>query len=487
MATNALRNLAAGEWREPEASGAQPVQNPATDETIAMCPLSTETEVDRVVEAARDAFWGWRTTPVPERAAILFRFRQLLEDERDDLARILVEENGKTRSEALGELKRGLQYVEHAAAAPELMKGSFSEDVGKDVDTQYIREPLGPFAVVAPFNFPAMIPLYFAWAVAAGNTVIVKPSELCPMTTIRMAELAADAGFPPGVLNVALGDATAVRRLATHPDVVGISFVGSSRVAKAVYKLASENLKRAQCQGGAKNHLLVTASARLDACLGNITNSTFGQASQRCFAGSNVLLEGSVYDEFMERFISAARAMRLGNGMDEGVDLGPVISRASLEELVSRVEEAESNGAKVLLDGRDARVEEYPHGHFLGPTIVQAGPGTRVFDEEVFGPVRCVMPVGDLDQAISMINRSAYGHTAAIYTESGGAARYFARHVQTGQVGVNVGTPAPIAFYPVGGRKSSFYGSLRGRANDAIDFYTDKKVVVSTWHDRGEV
>jgi malonate-semialdehyde dehydrogenase (acetylating) / methylmalonate-semialdehyde dehydrogenase len=485
MRVTTLRNLVSGEWREADASGGQPVRNPATDEVLAICPMSTVGEVDRIVEAARDAFWSWRTTPVPDRAAALFRFRQRLEDEREDLARILVEENGKTRAEALGELNRGIQYVEHAAAAPELMKGSFSEDVGTDVDTHYIREPLGPFAVVAPFNFPAMIPLYFAWAVAAGDTAIVKPSELCPLTTIRMAELAVDAGFPPGVINVALGDATVVQRLATHPDVIGISFVGSSGVAKAVYRLASENLKRAQCQGGAKNHLVVTSSARLDACLDNITNSTFGQASQRCFAGSNVLVEESVYDVFVDRFVAAARGMRLGNGQDDGVDMGPVISRGSLEQLVGWIEEAESNGAKVLLDGRDARVAGYPDGYFLGPTVVQSEPGMRVFDEEVFGPVRCIMPVADLEDAISVINRSAYGHTAAIYTESGGAARYFTRHVEAGQIGVNVGTPAPIAFYPVGGRKASFYGSLRGRANDAIDFYTDKKVVVSTWHDHG--
>ena len=483
MPMTKLRNLVGGEWREPDANGGQPVRNPATAEILAMCPLSTEAEIDQVVEAARDAFWRWRTTSVPERAAALLGFRQRLEDERENLAHILVSENGKTRSEALGELKRGLEYVEHAAAAPELMKGSFSEDVGTDVDTHYIREPLGPFAVVAPFNFPAMIPLYFAWAVAAGNSAIVKPSELCPMTTIRMAELAAEAGFPPGVVNVVLGDATVVQRLASHPDVVGVSFVGSSRVAEAVYRLASENLKRAQCQGGAKNHLVVTASAQLDSCLGNITNSTFGQASQRCFAGSNVLVEENVYDEFVDRFVDAARGMRLGNGLVEGVDMGPVISQASLQQLGARIEEAESNGAKVLLDGRDASVDAYPHGYFLGPTVLKSGPGMRVFDEEVFGPVRCVMPVRDLEEAVSIINRSSYGHSAAIYTESGGAARYFTRHVVAGQIGVNVGTPAPIAFYPVGGRKASFYGSLRGRANDAIDFYTDKKVVVSTWHD----
>src|SRR5919106_888097 len=307
MPMTKLRNLVGGEWREPDANGGQPFGNPATAEILAMCPLSTEAEIDQVVEAARDAFWRWRTTSVPERAAALLGFRQRLEDEREDLAHILVSENGKTRSEALGELKRGLEYVEHAAAAPELMKGSFSEDVGTDVDTHYIREPLGPFAV-------------------------------------------------------------------------GVPFVGSSRVAEAVYRLASENLKRAQCQGGAKNHLVVTASAQLDSCLGNITNSTFGQASQRCFAGSNDLVEENVYDEFVDRFVDAARGMRLGNGLVEGVDMGPVISQASLQQLGARIEEAESNGAKVLLDGRDASVDAYPHGYFLGPTVVQSG--------QVFHPAR---------------------------------------------------------------------------------------------------
>jgi malonate-semialdehyde dehydrogenase (acetylating) / methylmalonate-semialdehyde dehydrogenase len=482
-----LRNYVAGEWRELDGRGDNRIlRNPATDEAIATCPMSTDLEVDQTVEAAAEAFPGWRATPVPDRAAALFRFRERLAGDVEELARIIVRENGKTLADARGELERGIQYVEHACAAPELMKGSHSEDVGTGVDTHYVREPLGPFAVVAPFNFPAMIPLYFAWAVAAGDTVVVKPSELCPLTTIRMVELAGECGFPPGVINVVLGDAGVVQRLATHPDTVGISFVGSSRIAESVFRLASEHGKRAQCQGGAKNHLLVTGSARLDACLGNLMNSAFGQASQRCFAGSNVLVVEEVYDEFMDRFLEAARDIRLGNGLDEGVDMGPVISRESLERLVAEVERAEADGAKVLLDGRGATVEGYPEGYWLGPTVVEAEPGMDVFDEELFGPVRCVRRVADLDEAVSVINRSAFGHSAVIYTESGGAARHFARTVQTGQVGVNVGTPAPIAFYPVGGRKASFYGTLRGRANDAIDFYTDKKVIVSTWHSRGD-
>ncbi|HEX2235526.1 MAG TPA: CoA-acylating methylmalonate-semialdehyde dehydrogenase [Actinomycetota bacterium] len=478
-----LQNFVAGRWTSLDGTGGNEVVNPATGEPIAWCPSSTEAAVDAAVAAARDAFPAWAATPVTKRAAALFELRHRLADATHELAEIMVMENGKTYDEAIGEMGRALEYVEHACAIPELLKGSVSSNVSGGVDTQYVREPLGVFAVVAPFNFPAMIPLYFSWAVACGNSVVVKPSELCPLTTVRIVELAERCGFPAGVVNVVLGGVPAVQRLVAHPDVAGVSFVGSSRAAEAVYTAASQHGKRAQCQGGAKNHLVVTESARLEACMPNLLNSTFGQASQRCFAGSNVLAVAARYEEVRDRFVAAAEAVRIGGEPGAGLAMGPVISRASLERARAAIENAIDEGAEILLDGRKARVDR-PGGYWLGPTIIEAGPGMAVFDEELFGPVRCLKAVQDLDEAIEIVNRSPFGHSAVIYTESGGAAQDFARRVDVGQVGVNVGTPAPIAFYPVGGRKISFFGTLRGRANDAIDFYTDKKVIVSMWHAR---
>lgn len=479
----ALKNYIAGAWTISSSSEGSEVRNPATDEQIAWCPSSTDTEVEAAISAARRSFPAWSATPVTKRAAVLFELRQRLADATPELAKIMVEENGKGYSEALGEMGRALEYVEHASAIPELLKGSISENVSGGVDTQYVREALGVFAIVAPFNFPAMIPLYFSWAVACGNSVVVKPSELCPLTTVRIAELAEQCGFPTGVVNVILGGVPVVHQLTSHRDVAGISFVGSSSAAEAVYKSASQHGKRAQCQGGAKNHLVVTESAHLDKCLPNLVNSAFGQASQRCFAGSNILAVAECYEELRDRFVSAAGAIRLGED-DEGMTMGPVISRESLERAHAEIEHAITEGAKVLLDGRGARVERNPGGYWLGPTILEAEPGMRVFDNELFGPVRCLKSIRNTDEAIEIIDRSSFGHSAVIYTEMGGVAKEFARRVNVGQVGINVGTPAPIAFYPVGGRKASFFGTLRGRANDAVDFYTDKKVVVSTWHAR---
>jgi malonate-semialdehyde dehydrogenase (acetylating)/methylmalonate-semialdehyde dehydrogenase len=477
-----LENFVGGDWTPIAGTRSIPVTNPATGETIADHPQSDTADVDAAVAAARAAFGKWAMTPVPTRSAIMFRYRHLVAEAQEELSRILVEENGKTLAEARGEILRALQYIEHACAVTETMKGSVTENVGSGVDIEYIREPLGPFAIVAPFNFPAMIPLYFTWAVATGNPVIVKPSEHCPLTTVRLAELATEAGFPPGVVNMVLGDRTVVERLAEHPDVVGLSFVGSSEIAEHVYKLTTGFGKRCQAQGGSKNHMLVTDSAVIDRCLPNIVSSMFGASSQRCFAGSNLLVYASIHDEFMDRFLEAVQRLRLGYGLDEKSTLGPVISPESRMRLEESVDKAVAEGASVLLDGRGATVAGFEGGNWIGPTVVGAAPGMEVFDRELFGPVRCVLAVSGLDEALEIINASSYGHTAAVYTEHGGVAREFRQRANVGQVGINVGTPAPIAFYAVGGRKSSFYGSHRGRANDAVDFYTDKKVVVSTWH-----
>lgn len=476
-----MKNYIDGEWISSRSKKYLEVKNPAFDEVIALCPLSTEDEVERAVRSAKDAFWEWRNTPPPDRAEYLFKLKDLIERHRNELAETIVNENGKTFDEAMGELTRGIQYVEHACAIAELLKGSFSEDVGRNVDEYYIREPLGVFVIIPPFNFPAMIPLYFTWAVAAGNTVVIKPSEVCPLTTSKIIELCHKIGFPKGVVNMILGGAEVGRALVSHQDVAGVTFVGSSKVAEEIYKLATSKGKRAQCQGGANNHALIMEDANLDGIMQNLVNSCFGNAGQRCFAISNVLVVDEIYDEFIEKFLERVKKIKLGYGMDKDVTMGPVVSKQSLERLLREIELAIDEGAKLLLDGRKVNVEKYPNGYFLGPTIFEAEPGMRVFDEEIFGPIRCVKKVKDFEEGISIINANRYGHTAVIYTESGRYARDFTRLVNTGQVGINVGTPAPIAFYPVGGRKISFFGSTRGRANDAIDFYTDKKVVVSRW------
>ena len=482
MSPRKLQNLCAGKWVTSATTEYSNVYNPATGEVIAEHPLSTQSEIDQIIAGAVEAFGPWKRTPVPTRSAVMFRYRHLLTSHSDELAAIITMENGKTYEEAKGELLRAIQYVEHAAAVPETMKGSVTENIGTGVDIEFIREPLGVFAVIAPFNFPAMIPLYFAWAVATGNSVILKPSELCPLTAIRMSELAEEAGLPKGVLSIALGDKTVVERLGTHPDMVGLSFVGSSEIAGIVYKLVTGAGKRCQAQGGAKNHLVVTDTAAIDACMPNIVSSMYGNASQRCFAGSNVLVYEQVYDEFLEKLLKLSREFKIGNPTDSSTTLGPVISASARDKFISAINAAEKSGAKLLLDGRGVSVKGCEGGYWVGPTLIESDLSAPEFRNELFGPVRCIAKVSGLNEAIEIINSSNYGHTAVVYTESGGVAREFRQRVDVGQVGVNVGTPAPIAFYPVGGRKSSFYGDLRGRANDAVDFYTDKKIIVSTWH-----
>ncbi len=472
-----------GQWVDSRTERWLQVRNPATDEVIALCPEVTPEEIDAAVKSAQQAFWGWRMTPPPRRAKLLFDYHEKLQKHQKELAELVVREHGKTLSDAAGELTRSFEYVQHAAAAPELLKGSHGEHVGTGVDTVYIREPLGPFVFLPPFNFPAMIALYFVWGVAAGNTAVIKASRLCPMTAVRLVELAHECGFPKGVINLLTGSGSGVgNALVTHPGTVGVTFVGSSHVGEAVYKMAINHGKRAQCQGGAKNHVLIAEDAVLDEVIPNVVASCFGHTGERCFAVSNVLAVEKVYEEVKERLVEESKKLVLGYGMDPGVTLGPVISREALDGMLRAVDHAVKDGARILLDGRNPRVPQYPQGYFLGPTILEAEPEMTIFQDEIFGPVRCLRKVKDLAEGIRIINQSPFGHTANIYTENGGWAREFALLVDVGQVGINIGTPAPIAYFPVGGRKISMFGDIRGRANEAMDFYTDKKVIISRWH-----
>lgn len=486
MEPRKLKNFVNGVWIDSKTESFFPIVNSLNGAQIASCPDSTKEEVDVAISVARKAFLSWRNTIPTKRADLLYSFRQKLLSAKKELAEIITMEHGKTLSDASGELTRAIQYVEHPCGIPELLKGSYSEDVGTGVDEYYIREPLGVFGLLPPFNFPAMIALYFTWPIACGNTVVVKPSELCPMTMLRITELTSEAGFPPGVINVVNGGSGVGERICVHPDIAGITFVGSSRVAEHVYRTATSAGKRAQCQGGAKNHVCIMEDTNLDEAIPNIVNSCFGHTSQRCFAVSNILVSDRIYSQFKEKFMKACSELRLGDGKDPNTHMGPVVSKRSLESLYESVGIALKQGAKIILDGRNPQVNEHPEGFFFGPTLLEAEPSNFAFREEIFGPVRCLKSVSSLQEAINIINASSYGHTAVIYTQNGGWARHFIRSVNTGQIGINVGTPAPIAFYPVGGRKLSFFGSHRGRANDAIDFYTDKKVVVTKWNNYGE-
>jgi len=483
MEVKKLKNYINGQWVESKTHRWLEVRNPAKDEVIAFCGETTQDEVDRTVKAAQDAFWGWRVTPPPRRAKLLFDFREKLQKHQAEIAELIVNENGKTFPDAIGEMTRAMEYVEHACAGPELLKGSHAEDVGTGVDTVYIREPLGPFVFLPPFNFPAMIALYFVWAIAAGDTAIIKSSRLCPMTITRIIEIADECGFPKGVINLLHGSGSGVGdALITHPGTVGVSFVGSSNIGEHVYKTAIHHDKRAQCQGGAKNHVLIAEDAVVDEVMQNVVDSCFGHVGERCFAVSNVLAVEKIYDKVKDKFIELSEKLVLGYGMDKGVTLGPVVSRDALNGMLKEVDIAIKDGTKLILDGRNPKVEKYSKGYFIGPTVLEAEPEMRIFQVEVFGPVRCLKKVKNLAEGVEVINRSPYGHTANLYTENGGWAREFARFVNVGQVGINIGTPAPIAYFPVGGRKISMFGDIRGRANEAIDFYTDKKVIISRWH-----
>ncbi len=478
-----LRNYVGGEWIESSATDALDVINPATGEVLGRVPLSTARDVDRAVSAAHDAFRSWREVPPVVRARYLFRFKQLLEEHFDDLAATVTRENGKTLRESQGSVRRGIENVEHACGIPTLMMGRTLEDVAQGIDCEYIRQPLGVFAAITPFNFPAMVPLWFwPYAIATGNTFILKPSEQVPFSPTRMLELAHEAGIPAGVLNLVHGGKDAVNALLAHPRVAGISFVGSSPIAKHVYQEAARHGKRVQALGGAKNHIIVMADADLDRAVENVTESVFGCAGQRCLAGSVIVATGKAYEPFRDRLLGAARGLRLGYGLDEGVTMGPVVSKRSKERVIGYVDAGQSEGASLLLDGRAAAVDRYPKGHFVGPTVFDGvEPGMRIGQEEIFGPVASVTHVGDLDEAIATTQQSSFANATSIFTTSGRAAREFRYRVGVSMIGVNIGVAAPMAFFPFGGTKGSFFGDLKAHGSDSIEFYTDKKVVISRW------
>jgi malonate-semialdehyde dehydrogenase (acetylating)/methylmalonate-semialdehyde dehydrogenase len=478
-----LMNYVGGQWLRPTASEAIPVNNPATGEVLASAPLSTTTDVRQAVDAALRALPAWRRTPPGERIQPLFRLKTLLDTHFGDIARLITSECGKTLSESEGELRRGIENVEVATGIPSLMMGSNVEDIASGIDELMIRQPVGVVGVITPFNFPGMIPLWFLpYAVACGNTVVLKPSEKTPLTMARIVDVIQEAGFPPGVINLVHGGREAVDAMLDDPDIRAISFVGSTAVARHVYARAAANGKRVQCQGGAKNPVVVLPDADMEMTTRIVADSAFGCAGQRCLASSVVITVADAAATFTPRIADAAASRKVGYGLESGIEMGPVISADSRTRIEGLIAKGISDGARAIVDGRVASVAGFERGHFLKPTVLgNVDPASELARTEVFGPVLSVMSAETVDQAIEMVNRSAYGNMACLFTSSGAAARQFRYEARVGNIGINVGVAAPMAYFPFSGWKESFFGDLHAQGRDAIDFYTEKKVVVERW------
>jgi malonate-semialdehyde dehydrogenase (acetylating)/methylmalonate-semialdehyde dehydrogenase len=476
-------NYINGQWQDSNASEWQDVANPATGEILVRVPLSDNAEVTRAIDAAAAAYPAWRRTPPEDRIQPLFKLKALLEDHQDELARIITRENGKTFSEAKAELRRAIENVEVACGIPMMMQGYNLEDVARGIDETMIRQPLGVVAAITPFNFPSMIPFWFLpYAIACGNVFILKPSERVPLTMRRAFELLEQTGLPKGVVNLVNGGKAAVDALLDHPKVRAISFVGSTPVAKYIYARAGANGKRAQCQGGAKNHVIVLPDADMKMATQIISDSAFGCAGQRCLAVSVAVTVGEAQKVFRDSITEAAASLRVGNGLDEGIQMGPLITRQSKTRVESLISESEKQGAKVLLDGRGAKVSGGGEGNFVKPTVLDALPAaSSLADTEIFGPVLSLVHANDLDEALAFLERSAYGNQASLFTSSGAAARRFRYEAPAGNIGINIGVAAPMAYFPFSGWKDSFFGVQHGQGRDAVEFYTEKKVVVERW------
>jgi malonate-semialdehyde dehydrogenase (acetylating)/methylmalonate-semialdehyde dehydrogenase len=478
-----LLNYINGEWKRSSASNTLDVINPATAQAIATVALSPAAEVDEAVQKAQTAFRDWRATPVVDRIQPLFRLKMLLEEHLDEIARTITEECGKTYKESVGEMRRGIENVEVACGAPILMQGYNNEDIASGIDEHMIRQPLGVVAAITPFNFPGMIPLWFLpYAVATGNCFILKPSEKVPMTTQKLFGLIEKAGFPVGVLQLINGGAETVNALLDHPLVRAISFVGSTPVAKYVYSRATANGKRAQCQGGAKNPTVIMPDADLETSTRIMADSAFGCAGQRCLASSVAITVGKARDPFLEQMSDIASSRKVGYGLDAATEMGPVINAQSKERIEGLIAKGESEGAQVVVDGRQKKVQGYEDGYWVFPTILDnVHPDSTLARTEIFGPVLSLMHAQTIDEAIALVNNRAFGNMACIFTASGAAARQFRNQADAGNVGINIGVAAPMAFFPFSGWNESFFGDLHAQSRHGVEFYTQTKVVVERW------
>ena len=472
-----------GQWMDSASTEWQDVTNPATGEVLARVPLAGAGEVAMAVESAAAAYPEWRRTPPEDRIQPLFKLKQVLEDHVDELGRILTQENGKTLGEAKGELRRAIENVEVACGIPTMMQGYNLEDVARGIDEIMIRQPLGVIAAITPFNFPGMIPFWFLpYAIATGNTFVLKPSERVPLTMRRAFELMEQIGLPKGVINLVNGGKAAVDALLDHPKVRAISFVGSTPIARYVYARAGANGKRAQCQGGAKNPVIVLPDADMQMATQIVSDSAFGCAGQRCLAVSVAVTIGEAQKTFRDSIAEAAAKLRVGNGLDEGVQMGPVITQQSKSRIESLIGVGEKQGAKVLVDGRNPTIPRYESGNFVKPTILDSLPASsELASTEIFGPVLSLVHANDLDEALAFLERNPYGNQASLFTSSGAAARRFRYEAPAGNIGINIGVAAPMAYFPFSGWKDSFFGVMHGQGRDAVEFYTEKKVVVERW------
>ncbi len=478
-----IKNYVNGAFVQSTSENILDIIDPSNGNQLAKLPLSTESEFNEAVETAQKAFPSWRKTPPVERARYFFKLKTVMEERFDEIARILTTENGKRFDEARGSVRRAVENVEVAAGIPTMMQGFSLEDVASGIDTDVYRRQMGVFAAITPFNFPAMVPLWFLpYAVATGNTFILKPSEQVPMTPDFIFELIDEVGFPPGVVNLVHGDKVVVDGICTHPDIKGVSFVGSSPVAKHVYTLASQNGKRVQALGGAKNFVVVSDDADLESAAEAIIASCFGCAGERCLAASVLLGEEKIYDELKDLIVQKAANIKIGSGLEKGVTMGPVLSARHKERILSYIEKGIEEGADMLLDGREAQVGGKEGGYYLRPTIFEnVDPSMTIAREEIFGPVLSMMKVKDLDNAIERISEHPLANTISIFTTSGKNARKFRYNVDASMIGINIGVPSPMSFFPFGGAKGSFFGDLKAHGKDSIEFYTDKKVVISRW------
>lgn len=482
-----ILNYVAGEWREPNASEYLDVINPATGVTLARTPFSGKDEVELAAQAAAAALPGWRRIPAQERIQYLFKLKFLLEDHLDELSRLITDECGKTYEEAKAEMRRAIENVEIAAGIPMMAKGEISEDIAPGIDEIMLRQPVGVCATIAPFNFPGMIPFWFLpYALACGNTYVIKPSEKVPMTMQLIFKLVHQLGLPKGVINLVNGAKDAVDGILDHPAIRAVTFVGSTATARYIYRRAAENGKRVQAQGGAKNPVIVLPDADMDMATKIIADSAFGCAGQRCLAVSLAVTVGDgsakASNPFVEMICDAAAERVVGYGLDAGVQMGPVINQASKARIEQWIGRAAGEGASIPVDGRSPAISGYPQGSFVRPTILaNVQPGGEIARTEIFGPVLGLMHVNTIDEAIALVNGGAYGNQASLFTSSGSAARKFRYEAEAGNIGINIGVAAPMAFYPFSGWKESFFGDLHGQGMDAVEFFTQKKVVVERW------
>ncbi len=480
-----LKNYIDGEWIESSGQEYLDVVDPASRQVLARVPAGSEEDVALAAEKAHKAWPAWRNTPATHRIQYLFRMKVLLENHADEIAAICTAESGKTIGESKAEIVRAVENIEVACGIPKLMQSEFSEDIATGIDEYYIRQPLGAGACIAPFNFPVMIPFWFMpYAIACGNTFIVKPSEKVPMTMTRIFELFTELKLPAGVLNMVHGGKKTVDAILKNPLIPAISFVGSSPVARYIYQTGVANGKRVQAQGGAKNPVVIMPDADVDTTVRIIADSAFGCAGQRCLAASIIITVGTAKDSFTEKIITSARGKKTGNGKDPSVDMGPVITPESRQRIEKIIQNGIENGAELVLDGRNIEVPGFGNGNFVGPTVFRnVNPESELYKTEIFGPVLSIVHAETLDDAIKLINGSKYGNSACIFTRSGAAARKFRHDAMAGNIGVNIGIAAPMAFFPFSGWKESFFGDLHGQSLHAIEFYTQTKVVIERWHD----